>query len=103
MVGFKVLVAFADEAEGVVDADGSPPFRGRRDAQSALSFELGRRTRVPCRGRGHLEDDRNLSTSLGQFFVRVVESVGSGLLIQVVPGRFGGSGCLRTNLSGFVA
>ena len=43
---------------------------------------------------------RNLSTLLSQFVDSVVESASSGLLIQVVPGRFGGSGCLRTNLCG---
>ena len=47
-----------------------------------------------------VERERNLSTPLGQFFGWIVESVGSGGLIQVVPGRLGGSGCLRTNLLG---
>ena len=45
----------------------------------------------------------NLSTLLGQFFDAVVGFVCSGRLIQVVPGRLCGSGCLRTNLSGVVA
>ena len=49
------------------------------------------------------EGVRNLSTPLGQFFGWIVESAGSGGLIQVVPGRLGGSGCLRTNLLGVAA
>ena len=49
------------------------------------------------------ERQRNLSTFLSQFVVAVVESASTGLLIQAVPGRSGGSGCLRTNLSGVAA
>jgi hypothetical protein len=45
---------------------------------------------------------RNLSTSLGQLVDRISGS-GSGRLIQAVPGRSGGWGCLRTNRSGLVA
>jgi hypothetical protein len=39
---------------------------------------------------------------LGHVADRINESSGrgSGRLIQAVPGRFGGSGCLRTNRSG---
>ena len=46
---------------------------------------------------------RNLSTLLGQSVGCSVESAGSGRLIQAVPGRLGGSGCLRTNLLGVAA
>jgi DNA replication protein DnaC len=49
--------------------------------------------------------ERNLSTWLGHVADGINESSGCGWgrLIQAVPGRAGGSGCLRTNRSGWAA